>query len=149
MLNKNYLSSVSLFLFLLSLSFATDIARGMAYLHQHKIFHGRLHSRNCVVDDRWVCKISGKKSHLRKKFFIFVVCHQMLCMFQKNYVSQVMINTKFLCDYTDYGLMAYRKEDSEVLSSTFHCGDLCRIYSAPEVLLGNTSTNTAAADVYR
>lgn len=33
----------------------------MAYLHQHKIFHGRLHSRNCVVDDRWVCKISGKK----------------------------------------------------------------------------------------
>ncbi|KAK3533348.1 hypothetical protein QTP70_017171 [Hemibagrus guttatus] len=88
------------------LSFATDIARGMAYLHQHKIFHGRLHSRNCVVDDRWVCKIS------------------------------------------DYGLMAYRKEDSEVLSSTFHCGDLCRIYSAPEVLLGNTNTNTAAADVY-
>uniref|UniRef100_W5LDW2 Guanylate cyclase n=1 Tax=Astyanax mexicanus TaxID=7994 RepID=W5LDW2_ASTMX len=41
------------------LSFATDIARGMAYLHQHKVFHGRLHSRNCVVDDRWVCKISG------------------------------------------------------------------------------------------
>ncbi|KAB5559416.1 hypothetical protein PHYPO_G00028770 [Pangasianodon hypophthalmus] len=88
------------------LSFATDIARGMAYLHQHKMFHGRLHSRNCVVDDRWVCKIS------------------------------------------DYGLMAYRKEDSEVLSSTFHCGDLCRIYSPPEVLLGNTNTNTAAADVY-
>ncbi|KAK2868870.1 hypothetical protein Q7C36_000741 [Tachysurus vachellii] len=88
------------------LSFATDIARGMAYLHQHKIFHGRLHSRNCVVDDRWVCKIS------------------------------------------DYGLMAYRKEDSEALSSTFHCGDLCRIYSAPEVLLGNASTNTATADVY-
>ncbi|XP_059425932.1 atrial natriuretic peptide receptor 2-like [Carassius carassius] len=40
------------------LSFATDIARGMAYLHQHKMFHGRLHSRNCVIDDRWVCKIS-------------------------------------------------------------------------------------------
>lgn len=42
------------------LSFATDIARGMSYLHQHKVFHGRLHSRNCVIDDRWVCKISGK-----------------------------------------------------------------------------------------
>uniref|UniRef100_A0A3P8W5X1 Guanylate cyclase n=1 Tax=Cynoglossus semilaevis TaxID=244447 RepID=A0A3P8W5X1_CYNSE len=41
------------------LSFATDVARGMSYLHQHKIFHGRLHSRNCVIDDRWVCKISG------------------------------------------------------------------------------------------
>uniref|UniRef100_A0A3Q1BBL0 Guanylate cyclase n=1 Tax=Amphiprion ocellaris TaxID=80972 RepID=A0A3Q1BBL0_AMPOC len=44
------------------LSFATDIARGMHYLHQHKMFHGRLHSRNCVVDDRWVCKISGNKT---------------------------------------------------------------------------------------
>uniref|UniRef100_A0A8C5I4T1 Guanylate cyclase n=1 Tax=Gouania willdenowi TaxID=441366 RepID=A0A8C5I4T1_GOUWI len=43
------------------LSFATDITRGMSYLHQHRIFHGRLHSRNCVVDDRWVCKISGKE----------------------------------------------------------------------------------------
>uniref|UniRef100_A0A3B3Q5E3 Guanylate cyclase n=1 Tax=Paramormyrops kingsleyae TaxID=1676925 RepID=A0A3B3Q5E3_9TELE len=41
------------------LSFAIDIARGMSYLHQHKMFHGRLHSRNCIIDDRWVCKISG------------------------------------------------------------------------------------------
>uniref|UniRef100_A0A3B4CCH0 Guanylate cyclase n=1 Tax=Pygocentrus nattereri TaxID=42514 RepID=A0A3B4CCH0_PYGNA len=65
------------------LSFATDIARGMAYLHQHKMFHGRLHSRNCVVDDRWVCKIS------------------------------------------DYGLMAFRKEDSETLSG----GD-CRMVNS-------------------
>ncbi|XP_053326331.1 atrial natriuretic peptide receptor 2-like [Spea bombifrons] len=40
------------------LSFATDIARGMAYLHHHKIYHGRLTSYNCVIDDRWVCKIS-------------------------------------------------------------------------------------------
>ncbi|XP_056271116.1 uncharacterized protein LOC130194232 [Pseudoliparis swirei] len=43
------------------LSFATDITRGMSYLHQHRMFHGRLHSRNCVIDDRWVCKISGNK----------------------------------------------------------------------------------------
>lgn len=49
-------------LFRCRLSFATDIARGMSYLHQHKVFHGRLHSRNCVIDDRWVCKISGTKS---------------------------------------------------------------------------------------
>lgn len=61
----------------------------------------------------------------------------------------MLINTKFLHDYTDYGLKAYRKEDSEVLSSTFHCGNLCRIYSAPEVLLGNTNIIPAAADVYR
>lgn len=40
-------------------SFATDIARGMAYLHQHRVCHGRLKSLNCVVDDRWVCKITG------------------------------------------------------------------------------------------
>ncbi|XP_043954352.1 atrial natriuretic peptide receptor 1-like isoform X2 [Gambusia affinis] len=39
-------------------SFATDIARGMSYLHQHKICHGRLKSLNCVLDDRWVCKIT-------------------------------------------------------------------------------------------
>ncbi|XP_028973621.1 atrial natriuretic peptide receptor 2 isoform X1 [Esox lucius] len=39
-------------------SFANDIARGMSYLHQHKICHGRLKSLNCVLDDRWVCKIT-------------------------------------------------------------------------------------------
>ncbi|XP_051869123.1 atrial natriuretic peptide receptor 2-like [Pristis pectinata] len=40
------------------LSFATDVARGVAYLHQHKVYHGRLQSTNCVIDDRWVCKIA-------------------------------------------------------------------------------------------
>ncbi|XP_062252054.1 atrial natriuretic peptide receptor 2-like [Platichthys flesus] len=88
------------------LSFATDIARGMSYLHQHKVFHGRLHSRNCIIDDRWVCKIS------------------------------------------DYGLTAYRKEDFEAVSNGFNCGDINRIYCAPEVLLGSSSSITAAADVY-
>ncbi|TKS74660.1 Atrial natriuretic peptide receptor 2 [Collichthys lucidus] len=88
------------------LSFATDIARGMAYLHQHKVFHGRLHSRNCVIDDRWVCKIS------------------------------------------DYGLTMYRKEDFEAISNGFNCGDVNRIYCAPEVLLGSSSNMTQAADVY-
>ncbi|XP_073468365.1 atrial natriuretic peptide receptor 1-like [Aquarana catesbeiana] len=39
-------------------SFANDIANGMAYLHQHKMFHSRLKSTNCVIDDRWVCKIT-------------------------------------------------------------------------------------------
>ncbi|KAG7282870.1 hypothetical protein CRUP_020708 [Coryphaenoides rupestris] len=89
------------------LSFATDIARGMAYLHQHKMFHGRLHSRNCVIDDRWVCKIS------------------------------------------DYGLTAYRKEDFEGVGSGFHCEDINHLYCAPEVLLGSSSNGTVVADVYR
>lgn len=44
----------------LRFSFATDIARGVSYLHQHKICHSRLKSLNCVVDDRWVCKITGE-----------------------------------------------------------------------------------------
>uniref|UniRef100_A0A8C3AYQ9 Guanylate cyclase n=1 Tax=Cyclopterus lumpus TaxID=8103 RepID=A0A8C3AYQ9_CYCLU len=88
------------------LSFATDITRGMSYLHQHRMFHGRLHSRNCVIDDRWVCKIS------------------------------------------DYGLTAYRREDFEAVSNGFNCGDVNRIYCAPEVLLGNSSNMTPAADVY-
>eukprot|EP00062_Callorhinchus_milii_P020617 gi/632976478/ref/XP_007904816.1/ PREDICTED: atrial natriuretic peptide receptor 1-like [Callorhinchus milii] len=39
-------------------SFATDIARGVAYLHQCKIYHGRLKSTNTVIDDRWVCKLT-------------------------------------------------------------------------------------------
>ncbi|XP_009675076.2 atrial natriuretic peptide receptor 2 [Struthio camelus] len=39
-------------------SFATDIAQGMAYLHRHKMYHGRLKSSNCVIDDRWVCKVA-------------------------------------------------------------------------------------------
>ncbi|XP_077444926.1 atrial natriuretic peptide receptor 1 isoform X2 [Stigmatopora argus] len=39
-------------------SFAVDMAKGMAYLHQHRICHGHLKSSNCVLDDRWVCKIT-------------------------------------------------------------------------------------------
>ncbi|XP_034737783.1 atrial natriuretic peptide receptor 2-like [Etheostoma cragini] len=88
------------------LSFASDIARGMSYLHKHKMFHGRLHSRNCVIDDRWVCKIS------------------------------------------DFGLTAYRREDLETVNNGFNCGDVNRVYCAPEVLLGSSSNMTAAADVY-
>lgn len=45
-------------------SFATDIARGMAYIHSFKIYHGHLKSSNCVVDDRWTVKIAGGLSLL-------------------------------------------------------------------------------------
>lgn len=68
------------------LSFATDIARGMSYLHQHKMFHGRLHSRNCVIDDRWVCKISGDKILQRQSILLY-------CVFSdhKSVISHLML----------------------------------------------------------
>nr|QNG40927.1 ANPR-like 4 [Placozoa sp. H4] len=41
------------------LSFAMDIAKGMHYLHCSPLkFHGNLKSSNCVIDSRWVCKIT-------------------------------------------------------------------------------------------
>ncbi|XP_066919566.1 atrial natriuretic peptide receptor 2-like isoform X4 [Clytia hemisphaerica] len=40
------------------MSFATDIASGAYELHRNGIIHGRLHSNNCVIDNRWVCKIT-------------------------------------------------------------------------------------------
>ena len=41
------------------LSLLTDVARGMRYLHASPIkVHGLLTSRNCVVDARWVLKIT-------------------------------------------------------------------------------------------
>ncbi|XP_068098156.1 atrial natriuretic peptide receptor 1-like [Hyperolius riggenbachi] len=86
------------------LSFATDIARGMMYLHQHKIYHGRLTSHNCVIDDRWVCKIS------------------------------------------DYGLMVYRRDEFKELMEK----KPARIYCPPEVIQSNSNcvTPTPAGDVY-
>ena len=40
-------------------SLLTDVARGMTYLHKHDLVHGNLKSSNCVVDDRWTCKVTG------------------------------------------------------------------------------------------
>ncbi|XP_043402184.1 atrial natriuretic peptide receptor 2 [Chelonia mydas] len=86
-------------------SFAGDIAHGMAYLHQHKIYHGYLKSNNCVIDDRWVCKIS------------------------------------------DYGLQSYRKEDSCEGASTYQ-QRLMQIYLAPEAHSLSDYVPTSMADVY-
>lgn len=33
------------------------LKQGMKYLHHHNIVHGRLKSRNCVVDGRFVLKV--------------------------------------------------------------------------------------------
>ncbi|KAM7366688.1 hypothetical protein PAMP_016103 [Pampus punctatissimus] len=83
-------------------SFATDIARGMSYLHQHRICHGRLKSLNCVLDDRWVCKITGN---------INVWCS--------------------LTVYTDYGLQVYRREEGGEPLSTYQ-QRLLEVYMPPE-----------------
>ncbi|XP_030287214.1 atrial natriuretic peptide receptor 1 [Sparus aurata] len=85
-------------------SFATDIARGMSYLHQHRICHGRLKSLNCVLDDRWVCKI------------------------------------------TDYGLQTYRRDGgAEPLSS--YQQRLLEVYMPPEFHNSNMEP-TLAGDVF-
>ncbi|MFT7815189.1 atrial natriuretic peptide receptor 1-like [Arapaima gigas] len=85
-------------------SFAMDIARGMAYLHQHRICHGRLKSHNCVIDDRWVCKI------------------------------------------TDYGLPTYRREDSEVVLTTYQ-QRLREVYLPLESQTSNVE-QTLSGDVF-
>uniref|UniRef100_A0A672MRP3 guanylate cyclase n=1 Tax=Sinocyclocheilus grahami TaxID=75366 RepID=A0A672MRP3_SINGR len=58
-------------------SFATDIARGMSYLHQFKICHGRLKSANCVID---VCMISNRQhesydSDRPSLFYVFYILY--------------------------------------------------------------------------
>ncbi|KAJ7376461.1 hypothetical protein OS493_034449 [Desmophyllum pertusum] len=41
------------------MSFASDVARGMSFLHKSSIgCHGDLESSKCVIDSRWVCKIT-------------------------------------------------------------------------------------------
>ncbi|KAM9445849.1 atrial natriuretic peptide receptor 1 [Clarias gariepinus] len=85
-------------------SFAADIARAMSYLHQYKICHGRLKSSNCVIDDRWVCKI------------------------------------------TDYGLSVYRREDCPEPLTTYQMR-LREVYTPPEAQNSNMEP-TFAGDVF-
>jgi guanylate cyclase 2F len=41
------------------LSLLTDLVKGMRYLHSSAArAHGRLSSRNCVVDSRWVLRVT-------------------------------------------------------------------------------------------
>ena len=55
----------------------------------------------------------------------------------------------FLCLSSDYGLTVFRREDFEATSNGFNCGNVNRLYCAPEVMLGSSSNMTVAADVYR
>ncbi len=51
-------------------SFILDIACGMWYLHQSLVeVHGHLTSANCVVDNRWTCKVTGHGlKYIRHKY---------------------------------------------------------------------------------
>ncbi|XP_060600187.1 atrial natriuretic peptide receptor 2-like, partial [Ruditapes philippinarum] len=42
------------------LSIAVDVCKGLDYIHNNKTIrcHGNLRSSNCVVDSRWVCKLT-------------------------------------------------------------------------------------------
>jgi len=41
-------------------SFASDISRGLHEIHSSSIgIHGNLSSQNCLIDNRWVCKLSN------------------------------------------------------------------------------------------
>lgn len=42
------------------MSFANDIACGLLELHRNGIVHGKLHSNNCVIDNRWVSQRRGQ-----------------------------------------------------------------------------------------
>lgn len=44
-------------------SFSKDVACGVTFLHHKKIHHNQLTSSNCVIDDRWTIKITGKYMH--------------------------------------------------------------------------------------
>ncbi len=47
------------------LSILFDIAKGMRYIHDSKMgFHGSLTSAKCVINSRWVCKITGHGLHM-------------------------------------------------------------------------------------
>jgi len=43
-------------------SFINDATNGLAFLHSKKIVHERLHLNNCLIDEYWALKLSGKIS---------------------------------------------------------------------------------------
>ncbi|XP_054603442.2 retinal guanylyl cyclase 2 [Nothobranchius furzeri] len=55
-------------------SLLLDLIKGMKYLHHHGVCHTRLKSRNCVVDGRFVLKVTdyGYNEVLESQRFLFV-----------------------------------------------------------------------------
>ncbi|XP_052777167.1 atrial natriuretic peptide receptor 2-like [Mya arenaria] len=100
-------------------SFAADVSRGMQHLHNHHLYHGRLKSNNCVVDDRWTVKITDYG----------------LRTLREN--DDVTLDGGD-CDSADF-------EDDE---DEFYQGRRARIYIAPEFADVKEFEPTAACDVY-
>lgn len=62
-------------------SLVADILRGLIYLHGSEIgFHGNLRSSNCLVDARWVCRLTDfglhefRSSGVSERFGINKLC---------------------------------------------------------------------------
>ncbi|XP_078693880.1 atrial natriuretic peptide receptor 2-like isoform X3 [Branchiostoma floridae x Branchiostoma belcheri] len=86
------------------MSIAVDIAKGMAFLHGTTIAsHGRLKSSNCVVDSRWVVKVTDygmgdfkcdqddsawESEHARYTDMFWTAPELLRCAAQGNYGSQ-------------------------------------------------------------
>ena len=47
------------------LAVATDIAKGMAYLHYHDVLHRDLKPANILLSEHWVAKVAGSPPCLR------------------------------------------------------------------------------------
>lgn len=104
------------------LSFAYDIAQAMAYLHSKKVYHGHLKSSNCVIDDRWVVKISGTVVDVR-------------CMLILEFI------------FADYGLGSFRILECDPQGG-FTNDTACTIYTPPELRGKIASLPLPTTDVY-
>lgn len=103
----------------------------MAYLHQHRICHGRLKSLNCVLDDRWVCKITGEPRPTRG-----IELHPPLTGGPPPPVVPA-----------DYGLRVYRRGEGAEPLSTYQ-QRVQEVYMAPEFQNADVEP-TLAGDVFR
>ena len=107
------------------LSFAYDIALAMAYLHSKRIYHGHLKSSNCVIDDRWVVKITGTRHNFALTSFVGMGIYL----------------------FADYGLGSIRMLECDPQGGNADDTE-CTIYLPPE-LKGMTNTPPlATTDVY-
>ncbi|XP_065672678.1 atrial natriuretic peptide receptor 1 isoform X2 [Hydra vulgaris] len=91
------------------LSFAKDIAQGLQVIHKSLVgVHGHLRSSNCLVDSRWVCKVSNFGL---RKFQNFLKDNEFSVERQKNfYDPPEMVQSSVYyasSDIYSYGMILY------------------------------------------